>query len=111
MAASDKGFWASLAELFGGALTSARHEVVEQGWFGRQVTDTGQSPAQEPGGKPNNLNQTAVNMTVNSDHAIVQVNNGRATLSAGKADFEDQWRVKPPAIGPDSDAPSQDLDR
>jgi hypothetical protein len=39
MAKDKKDFLASVAELFGQAVESARHEVAERGWFGRQVTD------------------------------------------------------------------------
>jgi len=101
-----------LAALFGDMIASVRHEMVERGWFGRQVTDTNPSPAHpDPGARPNNLTQTAVNMTLNSDNAIVQVNHGRASLSAGKPDFDDQWRVKPPSQDQDRDTQSHDLDR
>ena len=43
MADGKKGLLASLGELFGQAVDSARHEVVERGWFGREVT--GDTPA------------------------------------------------------------------
>lgn len=35
----------ALTDFFGEMIADIRHKVVEQGWFGREVTET---PAQEP---------------------------------------------------------------
>ena len=59
MADEAKGLWASLVEMFGEAVDSVRHEVVERGWFGRQVTDVSQSPeAQSPAEQPDGQAQS-----------------------------------------------------
>lgn len=53
-AAPPNGFWASIGRELAYAVEDIRHKVVEEGWFGRQVTPS-TFPRDEPPMSPLNL--------------------------------------------------------
>ena len=40
-----QSFWGGLFDAIGDAIADVRHKVVEEGWFGRAVTDDAQADA------------------------------------------------------------------
>lgn len=95
------GLFDSLLRGFGEAVADIRHKVVEEGWFGRQVTDTTVSaaPADQGGEK-----------AVTRDDLYGR--DPRPLLST-RPSFEEQWaaREKPSPAEAPAPVPDRGIDR
>ena len=91
------GFWDSVFQIFAGIVTSARHEVVERGWFGRQVTDTGGS-----------IHDQTPTMQVQPPAAP---DCDKPTWEMKQQSFDEAWAVRGRDLSRDAEQPGHDIDR
>ena len=80
----SEGFWDALFSGLADAIADARHKVVEEGWFGRQVT-----PNEPP--------------DVSTFYRPIQ--------TADEESFETIWGARDPTVGEQAHDPTLEYDR